>query len=135
MLGIEYAYKSGYDPRAMIDLFERINADESGHASGRLAKAFSTHPMTSDRVLRAQQEVTYLLPPKPDYIETTSDFEQMKSRLAYLQSVTRIRVVGPGRTMRVRDENSRSAINTQPAGIETTPPAVPVLHRRDLDSK
>src|SRR5438309_11944729 len=63
LLGIEYANVCGYDPRAMIDLFERLSGDTPKKYKGALlACAFATHPMTSDRLMVAQQDSTYLLP-------------------------------------------------------------------------
>ena len=48
-LGMEYMYKTGYDPQSFISFFEKIEAQEK-KKPGTLAKAFSSHPMTPDRV-------------------------------------------------------------------------------------
>ena len=48
-LGLEYQYASGYDPTAFVDFFEKLEADEKGHA-GFVARAFMTHPMSDDRI-------------------------------------------------------------------------------------
>ena len=48
-LGMEYMYKAGYDPQSFISFFEKIEAQEK-KKPGTLAKAFSSHPMTPDRV-------------------------------------------------------------------------------------
>src|SRR5450755_4216237 len=42
-LGLQYMYKSGYDPQAFISFFEKVQAQEK-KKPGSLAKAFSTHP-------------------------------------------------------------------------------------------
>src|SRR6267154_4099944 len=42
-LGMQYMYKSGYDPQAFISFFEKVQAQEK-KKPGTLAKAFSTHP-------------------------------------------------------------------------------------------
>lgn len=83
-LGIEYMYKTGYDPQAMVAMFEKINALKKKQP-GLVAKAFSTHPPTPDRIAASEKEIATVLPPRPEYIETTSDFDQVKARLAMLE--------------------------------------------------
>ena len=53
-LGMEYMYKAGYDPQSFISFFEKIEAQEK-KKPGTLAKAFSSHPMTPDRVCRGPE--------------------------------------------------------------------------------
>jgi predicted Zn-dependent protease len=81
LLGIEYQYKTGYDPTSFVSFFEKLKAQEKKKGNF-ISKAFSTHPMTSDRVQRAQSEISTYLPPRPQYIVDTSEFEQIKTRLA-----------------------------------------------------
>ena len=84
-LGMEYMYKTGYDPQAFISFFEKIEAQEK-KKPGTLAKAFSSHPMTPDRVTHAQQEMATVLPPRDEYVLNTSEFDQVKSRLASIEN-------------------------------------------------
>jgi predicted Zn-dependent protease len=84
-LGMEYMYKAGYDPQSFISFFEKIEAQEK-RKPGTLAKAFMSHPMTPDRVTAAQNEMRTVLPARPEYIVDTSDFENVKSRLASLEN-------------------------------------------------
>jgi beta-barrel assembly-enhancing protease len=84
-LGMEYMYKAGYDPQSFISFFEKIEAQEK-KKPGTLAKAFASHPMTPDRVAAAQKEMQTVLPARPEYIVDTSEFEQVKSRLASLEN-------------------------------------------------
>ena len=84
-LGMEYMYKAGYDPQSFISFFEKIEAQEK-KKPGTLAKAFESHPMTPDRVLAAQNEMKTVLPPRPEYIVDTSEFQNVKSRLASLEN-------------------------------------------------
>jgi hypothetical protein len=84
-LGMEYMYKTGYDPQSFISFFEKIEAQEK-KKPGTLAKAFSSHPMTPDRVSHAQAEMKNVLPPRPEYVLDTSEFEQVKSRLATIEN-------------------------------------------------
>ncbi len=80
-LGLQYMYKSGYDPNAFISFFEKVQAQEK-KKPGALAKAFSTHPQTPDRIEKSQQEIAQSLPARAQYLVTTSEFDDVKARLA-----------------------------------------------------
>jgi len=84
-LGMEYMYKAGYDPQSFISFFEKIEAQEK-KKPGAIAKAFSSHPMTPDRVEAAQKEMKTVLPPRDEYIVDTSEFQQVKARLASIEN-------------------------------------------------
>jgi beta-barrel assembly-enhancing protease len=83
LLGLEYMYKAGYDPTAFVDFFEKIETLEKRKAGG-ISQAFSTHPLTGDRVRAAQKEIQEDLKPRPEYVVDTSEFEAVKNRLAML---------------------------------------------------
>jgi beta-barrel assembly-enhancing protease len=80
-LGVEYLYKAGYDPQAFISFFERIRAQEK-QKPGFIAKAFADHPQTSARIRKTQQEIATILPNRENYVISTSDFDEVKSRLS-----------------------------------------------------
>jgi predicted Zn-dependent protease len=80
MLGLEYMYKAGYDPTSFVDFFEKIETLEK-RKPGTMAKVFSTHPMTDDRIQSAQKNIQNYLKAKPEYVVTTSEFNDVKSRL------------------------------------------------------
>lgn len=80
-LGLQYMYKAGYDPNAFIAFFEKIRALEK-EKPGVLSKTFASHPPTPDRILKSQEEIRNVLPPRPEYIVDTSEFDQVKARLA-----------------------------------------------------
>ncbi len=84
-LGLQYMYKSGYDPNAFVAFFEKLEAQEK-KKPGTLAKAFSTHPQTPDRIQKSQEEIASILPPRDQYIVTTSEFDQVKARLATIEN-------------------------------------------------
>ncbi|MBV9612577.1 MAG: M48 family metalloprotease [Acidobacteriaceae bacterium] len=86
-LGLQYVYKSGYDPTAFVDFFEKVESLEK-RKPGTLAKAFSTHPPTDDRIVKSQKEIAQLKA-KPEYVVTTSEFNDVKSRLAMLENQRR----------------------------------------------
>jgi predicted Zn-dependent protease len=80
MLGLEYMYKAGYDPTSFVDFFEKIETLEK-RKPGTMAKVFSTHPMTDDRIQSAQKNIQNYLKAKPEYVVTTSEFNDVKGRL------------------------------------------------------
>ena len=82
-LGIQYAYKAGYDPVGMINFFEKLQALEKKRP-GFVTKLYGDHPQTPDRIEKSQHEIATILPPRGQYVVTTSDFEQAKKRLALI---------------------------------------------------
>ncbi len=86
-LGVQYMYKAGYDPTAFVDFFEKIQTLEK-RKPGTVSKLFSTHPPTDDRIQKSQKEIASLKP-KPEYVVTTSEFNDVKARLAMLENQRR----------------------------------------------
>ena len=84
-LGLQYLYASGYDPISFVDFFERLQAMEK-RKPGSLASVFRSHPMTDDRIASAQKEIERILPAKAEYVVSSSEFLEVKDRLAYLLS-------------------------------------------------
>jgi len=84
-LGIEYMYRSGYDPSAFVSFFEKVQAMEK-KKPGTLSKAFDTHPQSADRIEKSQEEIRKILPAKQQYIVTTSEFDEVKARLASIEN-------------------------------------------------
>jgi hypothetical protein len=88
-LGLQYMYKAGYDPQAFIQFFEKIDALEK-HKPGTLAKVFADHPQTPDRIMHSEEEIATIMPARPDYMVTTSEFDDIKTRLARLENKRKI---------------------------------------------
>ncbi|HTA50649.1 MAG TPA: M48 family metallopeptidase [Verrucomicrobiae bacterium] len=84
-LGVQYMYRAGYDPSAFVSFFEKIQAMEK-KKPGTLSKAFDTHPQTPDRIEKTQEEIRKILPSKAEYIVTTSEFDEVKGRLASIEN-------------------------------------------------
>lgn len=105
LLGMEYQYAAGYDPQAFIDFFEKLQVkDKQKHNA--LIRAFSTHPMTEDRIHRAEVELQTMLPARDDYMVTTSDFENVKVRLMQITNGHKIDDGKPAQpTLRKRNDN------------------------------
>jgi predicted Zn-dependent protease len=89
LLGLEYMYKSGYDPGAFVDFFEKIQSLEK-KKPGTMAKVFSTHPMTDDRIQTAQKNIQEYLKERPEYVVTTSEFNDVKTRLMALHNKRKV---------------------------------------------
>jgi len=139
-LGLQYMYKAGYDPQAFISFFEKIKAQEKTKP-GTLAKAFATHPQTPDRIEKSQQEIRNILPARPEYIVNTSEFNDVKARLAALEN--RKKMVPEKDNNKPSLRRTQTADNTQ-GGQPTTADTAqgqttnqgddrPTLQRRDDD--
>jgi len=88
-LGLQYMYKAGYDPTSFVDFFEKIQTLEK-KKPGTMSKVFSTHPMTDDRIKAAQTNIQKYLKAKPEYVVTTSEFNDVKGRLYALENHRKI---------------------------------------------
>jgi predicted Zn-dependent protease len=127
-LGIQYMYKTGYDPNAYVTFFERIQADEK-RRPGTIPKVFSTHPPTPERIENTQKEIARILPARQEYIVTTSEFDSVKSRLRNIMFSRKVNDNAPGKpTLRTKTEQSKK----QPTGNDpnSTDDDRPTLKRR-----
>ncbi len=72
--------------------------------------------MNADRIARAQQEIAYLLPERAAYLETTSEFDEVKARLLQIEGRGRLHLnAQPGKPqLRVKDEADDAAANHGP---------------------
>ena len=85
LLGLEYMYKTGYDPAAFVDFFEKIESLEK-KKPGTLSKFFASHPPTGNRIFTTQQNIQKYLKERPEYVVTTSEFDNVKARLQALHN-------------------------------------------------
>src|SRR5437879_6486362 len=105
-LGLQYMYKAGYDPNAYVTFFERIQSDEK-RRPGTIPRVFSTHPPTPERIEAAQKEIARILPARPEYIVTTSEFDSVKGRLRGIMFARKVQDNAPGKpTLRTRTEQT-----------------------------
>jgi hypothetical protein len=140
-LGVQYMYRSGYDPQAFITFFEKVQALEK-RKPGLVAKAFSDHPQTPDRILHTQEEIARILPAKDDYLVTTSEFDDVKARLARIEDKRRLIDTKGGakpslrRASTTTDSSGNSGSSGSSTGTQTgnsgdSGDGPPTLHRRD----
>jgi predicted Zn-dependent protease len=134
-LGVQYMYRAGYDPQAFITFFEKVQALEK-RKPGAVAKVFADHPQTPDRILRSQEEIAHILPARDQYTVTTSEFDDVKARLARIENKRRLTDSKNGKKPSLRRAGT-SSDPTSPSstssgkGTSTSDDDKPTLHRRD----
>ena len=122
-LGVQYMYKAGYDPQSFVTLFEKLQSLEK-HKPGTLSKAFSDHPQTPDRIAASEDEIATILPAKPDYIVTTSEFDDVKSRLARIENKRKINDKNNGNKPTLRRAGANDPNSTNPNGTDSDQPTL-----------
>ena len=138
-LGLQYMYKAGYDPNAFVSFFEKIEAEERRHP-GSIPKVFSTHPPTPERVQKAQEEITTILPTRDEYIVSTSEFDVVKARLNKIENRLKLdekKSAGDKPTLRTRTEQQKqdkADKQDAPTGDDSDPDR-PVLKKRTDDGQ
>ncbi|HEU0173312.1 MAG TPA: M48 family metallopeptidase [Blastocatellia bacterium] len=128
-LGAQYMWAAGYDPHAMVTFFEKLEAKEK-KKPGTIAKAFSTHPMTSDRIKEVGNLVARF-PDKQEYEISSSDFSSVKSRLVSINAARRSGDERNGRPTLKRRPSSTSAGGGDDSGPAEQPSDRPTLKRGD----
>ncbi len=132
-LGLQYMYKAGYDPTAFVDFFEKLESLEK-RKPGSVSKVFATHPMTDDRIKAAQNEIQSILAPKPEYVVNTSEFNDVKGRLAMLHNRRKVDTQDPSRPrLRRAPGNGTGPADANDDGTKpkTDSDERPTLKRRD----
>jgi predicted Zn-dependent protease len=121
-LGVQYMWAAGYDPTGAISMFEKLETLQRTQPTA-VSKLLSTHPMDSDRISKTQAEIDKILPSKPEYIVTTSDYTNMRQRLLTMEN------------RRKPDDPNKPQLRRAP-GVDdpdkTGDDGRPTLKRRDL---
>lgn len=131
--GLQYMYHAGYDPNSYVTFFERIQADEK-RRPGTIPKVFSTHPPTPERIELAQKEIADILPARPEYIVTTSEFDSVKARLRNIMFARKVSDNQPGKpSLRTKTEQSKQGTSTDPNSTTSDDDGRPTLKRRPDD--
>ena len=126
-LGVQYMYRAGYDPQAFISFFEKVQALEK-RKPGLVAKAFSDHPQTPDRILHSQEEIAHILPARDEYTVTTSEFDDIKARLARIENKRRLTDTKDTKKPSLRRASTDPNSSTDDKNGDDGPPT---LHRRE----
>ena len=126
-LGLQYMYKAGYDPQSFLTFFEKIQAREK-KKPGTLSKVFASHPPLESRVSKIQKQTDTKLPPRIHYVITTSEFDDVRTRLAVLENRGRI-------ADEDRENNKPSLRRATKVGDPKSEDERPTLKRREIDSE
>ncbi|MGH9474770.1 MAG: M48 family metallopeptidase [Terriglobales bacterium] len=95
-LGTQYLWKAGYDPYGLPRAFEIIEAEEK-QQPGLISRLYASHPATAHRIAITEREIQTIIPPRPSYVVTTSEFAQVQARLrALIKSKVETGVTIPG---------------------------------------
>ena len=130
-LGVQYMYRAGYDPQAFIQIFEKLDALEK-HKPGTLAKVFADHPQTPDRIAHSEEEIATILPARPGYMVTTSEFDDIKGRLARIENRRKLNDKGNPNAPTLRRTGGTNNDPNSTSGTSTTDGSDrPTLGRRD----
>ncbi len=131
-LGLQYMYKAGYDPQAFIAFFEKVQAEEK-KKPGTLSKAFSTHPQTPDRIQKSQEEIAQILPARPQYEVTTSEFDDVKTRLASIENKHKVTDDKDGKkpSLRRASATDKNGTDDKAGNDKSSDDGRPTLKRRD----
>ena len=132
-LGLQYMYKAGYDPNAFVAFFGKV-MDEERRNPGSMAKVFEDHPPTGDRIIAAEEEIQKILPKRPEYLVSTSEFDDIRARLqSEITQRKRQKGGDNGPTLRKHqtpDSTTQSGQQKTGSGSDSDDQP-PVLRRRD----
>jgi predicted Zn-dependent protease len=131
-LGVQYMYRAGYDPQAFISFFEKVQALEK-RKPGVVSKAFADHPQTPDRIEHSQEEIAHILPAKDEYTVTTSEFDDVKARLARIENKRRLTDSKDPKkpSLRKASASKDDPSSTTQTNPNNSPDDQPTLHRRE----
>jgi predicted Zn-dependent protease len=134
MLGLQYMYKAGYDPTCFVDFFEKVQSQEK-RKPGTVSKLFSTHPPTDDRIKAAQKNIQEMLKAKPEYVVSTSEFSDVKTRVMAMHNRRKIdNSKDAGRPTLRRNPNGQIDANGDEKAPQADQDDRPTLKRRDTDN-
>jgi predicted Zn-dependent protease len=81
-LGVETMYRAGYNPEGMVTFFQKLDSVKQQQPS-KLAKFFSSHPLTSERIQSVRDEIGKL-PAKNWPLDGSAEFQKIKARVQKL---------------------------------------------------
>jgi predicted Zn-dependent protease len=124
-LGLQYMYKAGYDPNAYVAFFGKV-IDLERRQPGSVPSIFMDHPLTPDRIIKAEEEIKTILPKRDEYLVTTSEFNDVKSRLqTIVAEVPKGQEQGPTLRRRQPDDTTGTENGGSSKSDDSKPP---VLH-------
>jgi len=120
-LGVQYMYAAGYDPNGAVSMFEKLEMLQRQKPGGALSRIFASHPTDSTRIDKAQAEIERILPSKPEYVVTTSEYHEIRERVINME-------------MRTKDDQRAPALRRAPESSQGSQDGDqrPTIRRRDL---
>ena len=112
LMGIQILHDSGYDPRAMVEFFEKIQAQ----SKGRALQFFSDHPNPENRISNVQREIQKLGGMAPNARTDSPEFHTVKTSMASLPAARRSANGASGS----RPSDSRNGRPSAPSGRMVT---------------
>ena len=122
LMGTQIMYDSGYNPNAMVEFFEKIQAESKGRAS----EFFSDHPNPDNRISHVQGEIQKLGGVPSGIRGDSSGFQNVKRMMLAMGAPPK--------------NGARSAADNRPADTRNGKPAPPssrmiTLNMQDLQLK
>ena len=102
LMGTQILYDAGYDAVAMVEFFEKLQAE----SKGRAVEFFSSHPNPENRITRVQQEIQLLGGVRGGARKDSAQFQQVKNMMGSSPA--------PGRSGSV-DRNGRTSRPESPS--------------------
>jgi predicted Zn-dependent protease len=127
LLGLQYIYKAGYDPSALVDFFERMEAMEK-KKPGTVSDLLRSHPNMAARIQFTQESLQELLAVQPQYVISTSEVEEVKQNLAQMANARRVAPEKSGPSL--RRPIGRTPTQQDGENTKSDPDERPTLKRR-----
>lgn len=102
-LGVQYAWKAGYDTSGFIRFFDKM-ASKQGYVNG--VSWFRTHPPFYERMVQTQREIMFM-PRQSERIVQTSEFLKMKEALAPIAAKAEKEEVGKPSLLITKEEGCK----------------------------
>jgi predicted Zn-dependent protease len=124
-LGVQYMYAAGYDPNGAISILEKLEALQRTKP-GVMERVYGSHPMDATRIEKTQKEIQRILPSKPEYVVSTSEYRDIRERLIRLEA-----------RRKSEDKDGRPKLRVAPGAGRTgqqdpQPDERPTIRRREL---
>ena len=111
--------------------FEKIQNSREAETWAGGKGILDTHPQTPDRIAHTQEEINKILPTKEEYVVTTSEFDDVKARLARIENKRKLndKKGAAAPTLRRASTSPNSTSSTDPS--QQGGDDAPTLQRRD----
>src|SRR5262249_19251991 len=99
LMGTQILYDSGYDPNALVQFFEKIQAE----SKGRAIQFLSDHPNPENRISNVQHEIQRLGGVRANARHDSTDFRAVKADIASIAAPRNRSGNSSGRTTNTRN--------------------------------